>query len=124
LTLIAVVFLRKQVRPIRNLARVASAFGRGRSLPFRPSGADEVRRAGAAFLDMRGRMQRHVEQRTRMLSDVSHDLRTPLTRIKLALAMGEQTPENAEITRDIGEMEQMLDAFLAFSRGEDGEESA
>lgn len=124
LTLIAVVFLRKQVRPIRDLARVASAFGRGRSLPFRPSGADEVRRAGAAFLDMRGRIERHVEQRTRMLSGVSHDLRTPLTRIKLALAMGEETSESAEITRDIGEMEQMLDAFLAFSRGEDGEESA
>ncbi len=123
LTTIAILFLRNQVRPIRDLARAATAFGRGRSLPFRPAGADEVRRAGAAFLEMRGRIERHVEQRTRMLSGVSHDLRTPLTRIKLALAVADETPETAEIARDISEMEHMLAGFLAFARGEGGEPS-
>ena len=121
LTGIAILFLRNQVRPIRELARAAQAFGRGRSLPFRPAGAEEVRRAGAAFLEMRTRIERHVEQRTRMLSGVSHDLRTPLTRMKLALAVADETPETAEIARDIAEMERMLTGFLAFARGEGGE---
>src|SRR5690625_4488898 len=125
LTTIAILFLRNQVRPIRELAKVATAFGHGRSLPFRPSGAEEVRRAGAAFLDMRARIERHVEQRTQMLSGVSHDLRTPLTRMKLALAvMDDEAPETEEIARDIDEMVHMLDGFLAFARGEDGEPSA
>ncbi|HLS18881.1 MAG TPA: ATP-binding protein [Paracoccaceae bacterium] len=124
LTTIAILFLRNQVRPIRELAKVATAFGHGRSLRFRPSGADEVRRAGAAFLDMRARIERHVEQRTQMLSGVSHDLRTPLTRMKLALAVMDETPETEEIARDIDEMVHMLDGFLAFARGEDGEPSA
>lgn len=125
LTTIAILFLRNQVRPIRELAKMATAFGHGRSLPFRPSGAEEVRRAGAAFLDMRARIERHVEQRTQMLSGVSHDLRTPLTRMKLALAvMDDEAPETAEIARDIDEMVHMLDGFLAFARGEDGEPSA
>lgn len=125
LTTIAILFLRNQVRPIRELAKMATAFGHGRSLPFRPSGAEEVRRAGAAFLDMRARIERHVEQRTQMLSGVSHDLRTPLTRMKLALAvMDDEGPEGAEIARDIDEMVHMLDGFLAFARGEDGEPSA
>lgn len=124
LTVIAVIFLHKQIRPIRRLASAATAFGHGRSLPFRPSGADEVRRAGAAFLDMRNRIERHVDQRTRMLTGVSHDLRTPLTRMKLALAVADETPETAELARDIDEMEQMLEAFLAFARGEGGEPSA
>ena len=123
LTAIASWFLRAQVRPIRELSRAATAFGRGRSLPFRPAGAEEVRRAGAAFLDMRNRIERHVEQRTRMLSGVSHDLRTPLTRIKLALAVSDETPETAEISRDVDEMERMLSAFLDFARGAAGEES-
>ena len=123
LTTIAIVFLRNQVRPIRDLARAASAFGRGRSMPFRPTGAEEVRRAGTAFLSMRSRIERHVEQRTRMLSGVSHDLKTPLTRIKLALAMSENTPELDEISRDVTEMERMLSGFLTFARGEGGEES-
>ena len=121
LTAVATVFLRNQVRPIRELSRVAMAFGRGRSLPFRPSGADEVRRAGHAFLDMRSRLERQMESRTRMLSGVSHDLRTPLTRMRLALAVADDVPEVAELTRDVGEMEHMLEAFLAFARGEEGE---
>ncbi|MEM6933592.1 MAG: ATP-binding protein, partial [Pseudomonadota bacterium] len=87
------------------------------------SGAEEVRRAGQAFLDMRSRIERQIEQRTRMLSGVSHDLRTPLTRMRLALAMAERTPETDELGRDIDEMEHMLDAFLSFARGEDSEES-
>ena len=121
LTGIAIAFLRNQVGPIRDLARAAQALGRGRSVPFRPAGAEEVRRAGAAFLEMRTRIERHVEQRTRMLSGVSHDLRTPLTRMKLALAVADETPETAEIARDIAEMEHMLAGFLAFARGEGGE---
>ena len=124
LTSIAIVFLRNQVRPIRELATAATAFGRGRSPKFRPSGAEEVRRAGAAFLDMRTRIERHVEQRTRMLSGVSHDLKTPLTRMKLALAVSDETPETDELTRDVEEMDHMLGGFLAFARGEEGEESA
>ena len=123
LTGIAIVFLRNQVRPIRELAKSAAAFGRGRARAFRPAGAEEVRRAGAAFLDMRNRIERHVEQRTMMLSGVSHDLKTPLTRMKLALAVSEDTPEMREISRDVSEMEHMLAGFLAFARGEGGEES-
>ncbi|MEM9049079.1 MAG: ATP-binding protein [Pseudomonadota bacterium] len=115
---IAILFLRNQIRPIRDLARAAEAFGKGRAIRFRPRGADEVRSAGTAFVAMRNRIERQIEQRTRMLSGVSHDLRTPLTRIRLALAMSEPSPETAEIARDVGEMERMLDAFLAFARGE------
>jgi len=121
LTVVATMFLSNQVRPIRNLARAASAFGRGRSLPFRPSGAEEVRRAGQAFLDMRARIERQIGQRTLMLSGVSHDLRTPLTRMKLALAVAEESPETTELTRDVVEMERMLDAFLDFARGQRAE---
>ena len=123
LTGIAIVFLRNQVRPIRELAQAATAFGRGRSPRFRPSGAEEVRRAGAAFLDMRTRIERHVEARTRMLSGVSHDLKTPLTRMKLALAVADETEETEELSRDVDEMEHMLAGFLAFARGEGGEDS-
>lgn len=123
LTGVATIFLRNQIKPIRDLAKMAMAFGRGRSDEFRPSGAEEVRRAGHAFLDMRTRIERQMEQRTRMLSGVSHDLRTPLTRMRLALAMADPTAENAELGRDITEMNHMLDAFLSFARGEDGEES-
>lgn len=121
LVAVAVLFLRNQVRPIRQLAAAADAFGRGISLPFEPSGAEEVRRAGGAFLAMRDRIERHVEQRTRMLSGVSHDLRTPLTRMKLALGMIDESPEVEGLQRDVREMEHMLDTFLAFARGEAGE---
>ncbi|MEM0990524.1 MAG: ATP-binding protein [Pseudomonadota bacterium] len=124
LTGIAIAFLRNQVRPIRDLALAAQAFGRGRAIPFRPSGAEEVRRAGGAFLDMRNRIERHVDQRTRMLSGVSHDLKTPLTRMKLALAVSDETAESAGLARDVGEMEDMVAGFLAFARGEGGEPSA
>ncbi len=121
LALGAVLFLRNQIRPIGELAGAASAFGRGLSVPFRPSGAIEVRSAGAAFVNMRARIERQIEQRTRMLSGVSHDLRTPLTRMKLALAVADDTPELREISRDVDEMERMLAAFLDFARGEGGE---
>ena len=121
LTVVAVIFLRNQIRPINELARAAAAFGRGMAVPFRPSGAVEVRSAGAAFVNMRARIERQIEQRTLMLSGVSHDLRTPLTRMKLALAVADETPEIREFGRDVDEMEHMLDAFLDFARGEGGE---
>lgn len=118
---VAALFLRNQLRPIGDLARAAAAFGRGLNVPFRPSGAIEVRSAGAAFVNMRARLERQIEQRTRMLSGVSHDLRTPLTRMKLALAVADDTPELREIANDVAEMEHMLAAFLDFARGEGAE---
>lgn len=118
MTVIAYVFLRNQLRPIARLADAAEAFGKGRSLPYRPRGANEVRAAGAAFLDMRNRIERQMEQRTLLLSGVSHDLRTPLTRLKLALAMQMDTEETALMSRDVGDMEHLLEEFLAFARGD------
>ena len=118
LTLIAYVFLRNQLRPIKRLAEAADAFGKGRVVPYRPRGAAEVRAAGAAFLQMRARIERQIEQRTLMLSGVSHDLRTPLTRMRLELAMLDPSPEVAALTEDLAVMERMLDAFLAFARGD------
>lgn len=122
MTAIALIYLRNQVRPIRRLARAADAFGKGRVVPYRPSGATEVRQAGAAFLDMRDRIERQIEQRTLMLSGVSHDLRTPLTRMKLALSLMDDTEDTRNILRDVGDMERMLNTFLDFARGESGEE--
>ncbi|MFV0475667.1 MAG: ATP-binding protein [Pikeienuella sp.] len=119
---VSVFFLRRQIQPIRALAAAADDFGKGRDTPFRPRGAEEVHRAGAAFLDMKARLERQIEQRTKMLSGVSHDLRTPLTRMKLALAMLEDEAEVRELRRDVDEMERMLGEFLAFARGEQGEE--
>jgi two-component system osmolarity sensor histidine kinase EnvZ len=116
LTLISFLFLKNQVRPIRQLAEAAQDFGRGRSTSYRPSGATEVRLAGSAFLDMRHRIERHIEQRTLMLSGVSHDLRTPLTRLKLGLSMLDEDAEVAAMKRDVDDMERMLDAFLDFAR--------
>jgi two-component system osmolarity sensor histidine kinase EnvZ len=124
LVVVAVMFLRNQVRPIKVLAAAAEAFGKGRAAPFRPSGAEEVRRAGAAFLEMRRRIERQIDQRTRMLSAVSHDLRTPLTRMKLALAMADPGPETDQLTHDVAQMERMLTEFLDFSRGEGTEPAA
>ncbi len=118
MTLIAFIFLKNQVRPIRRLARAAEAFGKGRRVYYHVSGATEVRQAGRAFLDMRDRIERQIEQRTLMLSGVSHDLRTPLTRLKLGLSMVGDDPEIAALIRDVDDMEQMLDEFLAFARGD------
>ena len=115
MVLISYLFLRNQLRPIRRLSLAAEAFGKGRHLPYRPSGAYEVRSAGNAFLEMRARIERHIEQRTLMLSGVSHDLRSPLTRLKLALSMSESN-DSAEMMRDVEDMQRLLDEFLAFAR--------
>lgn len=117
LTIVAYLFLRNQLRPVKRLAAAAEAFGRGHSVPYRPSGATEVRAAGMAFLDMRNRIERQIEQRTLMLSGVSHDLRTPLTRLKLGLSMLDQDEDVRDMQRDVIDMERMLDAFLDFTRG-------
>jgi two-component system osmolarity sensor histidine kinase EnvZ len=120
---IATIFMRDQVRPIRRLAAAADAFGKGRDVPnFRLQGAAEVRQAAAAFNTMRERIGRQIAQRTAMLAGVSHDLRTPLTRMKLQLAMLGDGPEVADLTSDVAEMEKMLGGYLAFARGEGGEQ--
>ncbi|WP_101068029.1 ATP-binding protein [Roseovarius salinarum] len=116
MTAIAYIYLRNQLRPITRLAHAAEAFGKGRHVPYHPSGATEVRAAGQAFLDMRARIERQIEQRTLMLSGVSHDMRTPLTRLRLELSMLDEA-ERAPMMRDIAEMERLLDEFLAFARG-------
>ena len=116
MTVVAFIFLRNQLRPIKRLARAAEAFGRGRIEEYKPAGALEVRSAGNAFLDMRARIERFMEQRTMMLSGVSHDLRTPLTRFKLGLSMLDKTVDTADLQRDVADMERLLDAFLDFSR--------
>ncbi|TDE38492.1 ATP-binding protein [Antarcticimicrobium sediminis] len=117
MTVIAFLYLRNQLRPITRLADAAQAFGRGRAEPYRPGGAMEVRAAGSAFLDMRARIERQIEQRTLMLSGVSHDLRTPLTRLKLGLSMLDDEEEAAPLLRDVDDMQRLLDTFLEFSRG-------
>jgi two-component system osmolarity sensor histidine kinase EnvZ len=122
---IAILYLRGQVRPIERLARAAESFGKGRAVPdFKPYGAIEVRRAAQAFITMRERIERHVTQRTEMLAGVSHDIKTPLTRLKLELAMMPDGPDVRSMRGDVTEMEHMLDDYLAFARGEGGEESA
>ena len=116
MTLIAYFYLRNQLRPVTRLAAAAEAFGRGRHVPYTPTGAVEVRAAGNAFLDMRARIERQIEQRTLMLSGVSHDLRTPLTRLKLGLSLLDR--EDAEpLERDVEDMQRLLDEFLSFARG-------
>jgi len=117
MTLVAFVFLRNQLRPIRLLARAAQAFGKGRIEPYRPA-AVEVRAAGSAFLDMRARIERQIEQRTLMLSGVSHDLRTPITRLKLGLSVLDSDADTEYLMRDVEDMERLLDEFLAFARGD------
>ncbi|MCE2509742.1 MAG: HAMP domain-containing protein [Alphaproteobacteria bacterium] len=122
---IATLFMRNQVRPIRRLAMAADRFGRGLDVPdFKLAGALEVRQAASAFNLMRERIQRQISQRTDMLSGVSHDLKTPLTRIKLQLAMLKDNPDVANIQADVADMETMLEGYLAFARGEGGEEPA
>jgi two-component system, OmpR family, osmolarity sensor histidine kinase EnvZ len=116
MTLISFIYLRNQLRPITRLAKAAEAFGKGRHIPYRPGGAVEVRAAGNAFLEMRGRIERQIEQRTLMLSGVSHDLRTPLTRMRLALSMLEDE-DRIGLERDVDDMQRMLDEFLSFARG-------
>lgn len=116
---IAIVFMRNQIRPIRRLAIAADSFGKGRDVPnFKPEGALEVRQAASAFLKMRERIQRQITQRTEMLAGVSHDLRTPLTRMRLALDMLGDGPEVEELMTDVSEMETMIEGYLAFARGE------
>jgi two-component system osmolarity sensor histidine kinase EnvZ len=118
---VAMAFMRNQVRPIRRLAAAADALGKGREVPpFKPSGAVEVRQAAHAFNIMRERIRRQIGQRTEMLAGVSHDLRTPLTRMKLELAML-KTPETEELKADIDEMERMVEGYLAFARGDESE---
>lgn len=121
MTGIATLFLRNQLRPIRRLAQAAEEYGKGRVVPYRPSGAIEVRSAGAAFLDMRNRLERQNEQRKMMTSGISHDLRTPLTRLRLGLSVlsPDLPPEPEEIAAmeaDINEMNRMVDGFLDYAR--------
>jgi two-component system osmolarity sensor histidine kinase EnvZ len=125
LSAIAVYFLRLQVRPIRQLARAADSFGKGRDVgDFRPRGALEIRQAAHAFNLMRHRILRHISQRTEMLAAVSHDLRTPLTRMRLELELvgPEQDSALSGLRQDVGEMSKLVDEYLGFARGE-GRES-
>jgi two-component system osmolarity sensor histidine kinase EnvZ len=120
---VAILFLRNQVRPIEQLAFAAESFGKGRTVQdFKPYGASEVRRAAQAFITMRERIERYVSQRMEMLAGVSHDLKTPLTRLKLELAMMDDSAEVRALQQDVAEMEHMLDEYLDFARGEGGEE--
>jgi two-component system osmolarity sensor histidine kinase EnvZ len=122
---VAILFMRNQIRPILRLTEAVESFGKGRDVPnFRPRGAQEVRRAASAFIEMKSRVERAIEQRTTMLAGVSHDLRTILTRFKLELALLGDGPEVDAIKKDVDEMAAMLEAYLAFARGDSGEQSA
>ncbi len=121
---VAVLFLRNQIRPIVTLADAAESFGKGREVVgFRPRGAREVRRAALAFIEMRSRIERSIDQRTGMLAGVSHDLRTVLTRFKLELELIGDSPEVEAMKKDVDEMNAMLEAYLAFARGDGGEQA-
>jgi two-component system osmolarity sensor histidine kinase EnvZ len=121
---VAILFLRNQIRPILRLTEAVESFGKGRDVPnLRARGAQEVRRAAVAFLEMKARVERAIEQRTAMLAGVSHDLRTVLTRFKLGLALLDDSPETEEMKKDVDEMSRMLEAYLAFARGDAGERS-
>ena len=117
MTMVAYSFLRNQLRPINRLAAAAAEYGRGRMVPYRPGGANEVRAAGHAFLDMRNRIERQTQTRTMMLSGVSHDLRTPLTRLRLGLGLLDGD-EVEPLIHDVDDMQGLLDAFLDFARGD------
>ena len=120
LTAVSYLFLRNQLRPITRLASAAADYGKGRIAPYSPGGAAEVRAAGMAFLDMRNRLERQIAQRTMMLSGVSHDLRTPLTRLRLGLSLLDDE-EAAPMIRDVDEMQRLLDSFLDFARSDAGD---
>ncbi len=121
---VAILFLRNQVKPIERLAFAAESFGKGRSIPdFKPHGATEIRRASQAFIEMRERIERYVQQRTEMLAGVSHDLKTPLTRMRLQLAMMPKNSDSEAMQSDVVEMEKMLNEYLDFARGESGEDA-
>ena len=121
---VAIIFMRNQIRPIRRLAIAADAFGKRQDVQrFKPEGAREVRQAAFAFLKMKDRIERQIEQRTHMLAGVSHDLRTPITRMKLQLAMMGDSEDIRDLSQDIHEMEHMLEGYLAFARGEEGEQT-
>lgn len=116
---IAILFLRGQIRPILALARAAESFGKGQKIDdFSPRGAEEIRRAGLAFIQMRERIERQIEQRTAMLSGVSHDLRTILTRFKLQLAIAHDASDLESLNQDVEDMQSMLEGYLNFARGE------
>jgi two-component system, OmpR family, osmolarity sensor histidine kinase EnvZ len=118
LLIISSVFMRNQIQPIRRLADAAEKFGKGLAIDdFRPSGATEVRKAGQAFNIMRERLHRYIQERTDMLAGVSHDLRTPLARMKLQLAMMKQTAEVNHLQEDVKQMQSMIEGFLNFARG-------
>jgi two-component system, OmpR family, osmolarity sensor histidine kinase EnvZ len=118
---VAILFLRNQIRPILRLAGAAQDFGKGRDFDFRPHGAREVRQAGYAFIEMKRRVERALEQRTAMLNGVSHDLRTILMRFKLSLAVMDEQAEIEPLQKDVDEMQGMLEGYLAFARGDAGE---
>lgn len=121
---VAIAFLRNQIRPILRLAKAAQDFGKGREVEFRPHGAREVRQAAFAFVEMKRRIERAMDQRTTMLNGVSHDLRTILTRFKLSLVMLPQGPDVEALQKDVDEMQRMLEAYLAFARGDGGEQAS
>lgn len=124
LSVVAVLFMRNQIRPIRRLAVAADWFGRGRDVKkFKVEGASEVRQAGQAFLDMRRRIKRQISQRTIMLAGVSHDLRTPLTRMKLELEMMKGGDDIQALKDDVSQMQRMIDGYLEFVQGGEGESS-
>ena len=117
MTLISYIYLRNQLRPIKRLAAASAEYGRGNVVPYNPSGANEVRAAGHAFLAMRSRIERQTQTRTMMLSGVSHDLRTPLTRLRLGLGLLDGD-DVEPLVRDVDDMQHLLDAFLDFARGD------
>ncbi|NVJ94415.1 MAG: two-component sensor histidine kinase [Marivivens sp.] len=120
LTFVAYSFLRNQLRPIKRLAHASSEYGKGRIVPYSPGGANEVRAAGTAFLDMRARIERQTQSRTMMLSGISHDLRTPLTRLRLGLSMVDDA-EAEPMVRDVEDMERLIEAFLEYGRADAGD---
>ena len=119
---LAIFFLRRQISPLKELSNAADSFGKGDTfVPLKPRGADEVRHVTHAFLDMRERIRLHIEQRTDMLAGVSHDLRTPLTRMKLQIEMLTKEEDKLGLKTDVDQMEQMLEAYLSFVKEKEEE---